>query len=104
VDPAANWALRTTYARGFKAPALKELYLYFVDINHNVQGNPDLKAEYSHNVNLNLSYNKETTRSYLNAEAGIFYNNINNNITLAPEGGDLYTYVNIGKYISEGCR
>ncbi len=102
--PAANWALRTTYARGFKAPALKELYLYFVDINHNVQGNPDLKAEYSHNVNLNLSYNKETTRSYLNAEAGIFYNNINNNITLAPEGGDLYTYVNIGKYISEGLQ
>jgi outer membrane receptor for ferrienterochelin and colicins len=30
--------LRASYAQGFRAPSLKELYLNFIDINHNVQG------------------------------------------------------------------
>ncbi|MBK7212543.1 MAG: TonB-dependent receptor [Bacteroidales bacterium] len=101
-NPFAEWTARLTYARGFRAPSLKELYLYFVDINHNVRGNVDLKAEYSHNVNFNLSFNKETPKSYFNAEAGLFYNNVNNNISLAPISKDLYTYINIGKYVSGG--
>jgi outer membrane receptor for ferrienterochelin and colicins len=101
-NPRTDWILRTTYARGFKAPALKELYLYFVDINHNVQGNPELKSEYSHNLSLNISFVKESQKTYYNAEAGLFYNNIDNNITLAPVENSLYTYINIGKYISKG--
>jgi outer membrane receptor for ferrienterochelin and colicins len=101
-NPIEKLALRATYARGFKSPAIKELYLYFVDINHNVRGNPFLKAEYSNNYNLNISYNSETTKSFFSTDAGIFYNNIDNNIALAPEGNDLYTYINIGKYISKG--
>jgi len=102
--PRANWTLRLTYAKGFKSPALKELYLYFVDINHNVRGNPNLKAEYSHNLNLTLSHHLESDKAFLHAEAGLFYNNINNNIALAPEGNDLYTYINIGKYLSRGAQ
>jgi outer membrane receptor for ferrienterochelin and colicins len=101
-NPAQNWVCRLTYARGFKAPALKELYLYFVDINHNVQGNPDLKSEYSHNVNLNIGYSAESKSGFFNAEAGIFYNNIDNNIALASVNNDLYTYINIGKFVSRG--
>jgi outer membrane receptor for ferrienterochelin and colicins len=101
-SPGTRWALRGTYARGFRSPALKELYLYFVDINHNVRGNPDLEAESSHNFNLNLSYNKESSKTYFSADAGIFYNNVDNNITLAPVGYDLYTYINIGNYVSRG--
>ncbi len=102
--PLQKWAVRATYARGFKSPALKELYLYFVDINHNVRGNPSLKAEYSNNFNLNLDYSNESGKSFFHADAGLFYNNIDNNITLAPEGNSIYTYVNIGKYISKGAQ
>ena len=44
ITPALNirWKLndrltgRMSYAQGFRAPALKEFYLYFVDINHNI--------------------------------------------------------------------
>ncbi len=101
-NPTQKWVCRVTYARGFKAPALKELYLYFVDINHNVQGNADLKSEYSHNMNFNMGYFNESKSSYFSAEAGLFYNNIDNNIALASVNNDLYTYINIGKFISRG--
>ncbi len=60
-----NYSIRASYSRGFRAPSLKELYLYFVDVNHNVQGNPDLRSEDSHNVNLSFQYNRETSKSFV---------------------------------------
>jgi outer membrane receptor for ferrienterochelin and colicins len=99
-----NYTVRASYSRGFRAPSLKELYLYFVDVNHNVQGNPDLKAENSHNVNLSFQYNRETSKSYVGTELNFFYNNINDIITLAQASGDLYTYINVDKYITQGAQ
>jgi len=101
-----NTSIRATYARGFRAPSIKELYLDFVDINHNLHGNPDLQAEYSHNVNLNFSYNRETTKAYLNTEFGLFYNLVDNTIWLFQEGSDIttYTYGNVSKFLSQGIQ
>lgn len=45
---------RTSYARGYRAPDLKELYLFFVDVNHNITGNPNLNPEQSHNFQLSV--------------------------------------------------
>jgi outer membrane receptor for ferrienterochelin and colicins len=99
-----NYSIRASYSRGFRAPSLKELYLYFVDVNHNVQGNPDLKAENSHNINLSFQYNRETSQSFVGTELNFFYNNINDIITLAQAAGDLYTYINVDKYITQGAQ
>jgi outer membrane receptor for ferrienterochelin and colicins len=101
-----NTSLRATYARGFRAPSIKELYLDFVDINHNLQGNPDLKAEYSNNANLNFSYNREAANAYINTELGLFYNYVHNTIWLFQEGSDLttYTYGNVSTFISQGIQ
>jgi len=101
-----NTSIRATYARGFRAPSIKELYLDFVDINHNLHGNPNLEAEYSHNVNLNFSYNRETHKTYINTEFGVFYNTVNNMIWLFQEGSDIttYTYGNVSKFISQGIQ
>lgn len=99
-----NYNLRGSYSRGFRAPSLKELYLFFVDVNHNIRGNEDLKAEDSHNANLNFSYSRETGKSYAGAELNAFYNFINNIITLAQSEGDLYTYVNVDRYITQGIQ
>lgn len=96
--------LRLSYARGFRAPSLKELYLEFVDINHNIRGNENLKAEYSQNINLALKLNQEKDTYDYGFELNLFYNNINNSIDLAvidPEKA-LYTYVNIRKMITQG--
>lgn len=101
-----NSSVRATYARGFRAPSIKELYLDFVDVNHNLHGNPDLKAEDSHNLNLNFSYNRETSNAFLNTELGLFYNYVYNMIWLFQVGNDIttYTYGNVSKFISKGIQ
>jgi outer membrane receptor for ferrienterochelin and colicins len=99
-----HYNVRASYSRGFRAPSLKELYLYFVDVNHNVQGNPDLESENSHNVNFSFQYFRETLKSYISAEINLFYNNINNSIDLAQASGDLYTYINVTKKITQGAQ
>jgi len=101
-----NTSIRATYARGFRAPSLKELYLDFVDINHNLHGNPDLQAESSHNVNLNFTYNRETSNAYWNTELGLFYNYVDNMIWLFQVGNNIttYSYGNISKFISQGIQ
>jgi outer membrane receptor for ferrienterochelin and colicins len=97
-----NWIFRSSYARGFRAPTLKELYFDFVDINHNITGNKDLKAETSNNITASIKWKKEKEKKNFWIENGCFYNNINNLITLGINSGTQYTYLNIGKYITYG--
>jgi outer membrane receptor for ferrienterochelin and colicins len=101
-----NTSIRATYARGFRAPSIKELYLDFVDINHDLIGNPDLKAENSNNANLNFSYNRETPNAFINTELGLFYNYVNNTIWLFQNGSNItsYTYGNVSTFISQGIQ
>ncbi|MFC2102531.1 TonB-dependent receptor plug domain-containing protein, partial [Bacteroidota bacterium] len=99
-------SLRVSYSRGFRAPSIKELYLFFKDVNHNIQGNPDLKAETSNNVNMNLKYAVENRKTAYEFEVSGFYNALKNIITLAQvpgSGTDLsYTYVNLDRYKTTG--
>jgi outer membrane receptor for ferrienterochelin and colicins len=99
-----NIALRASYARGFRAPSLKELYFYFVDINHNIVGSEDLKAESSHNFSLSATYTKVLSSAIYKIEPSAFYNDINNMITLALAEGTEYSYVNIGDYKTHGVQ
>ncbi len=97
-----NYAVRGSFSRGFRAPSLKELYLYFVDVNHDIQGNENLKAENSYNVSFDFSYNRETNKQFTGAEFNFFYNDINNIITLVNVSGRLYSYINLEKTITKG--
>jgi outer membrane receptor for ferrienterochelin and colicins len=100
-----DWTARASYGSGFRAPSLKELYFFFVDINHNIQGNPNLKAERSANFNGVVNYKKAvgSDRVY-KFEASTFLNNISNLISLAIiSGGDnAYSYVNIDQFKTYG--
>ena len=40
-----GWELRTVIGSANRTPNYDELYTYFVDVNHDVQGNPDLDPE-----------------------------------------------------------
>ncbi|MEL7339466.1 MAG: TonB-dependent receptor, partial [Bacteroidota bacterium] len=100
-----DWTLRAAYACGFRAPSLKELYFYFVDINHNIVGNPDLEAEYSHNYTANLRFQKLSGSGHLwKAEGGYFYNDLENLITLAEVNSPQFSYVNIGRFKTTGVN
>ena len=107
----AKWAilsplsLRFSYARGFRAPAIKELYMLFVDVNHNVRGNPDLQAEKSHNFSINLNYAVEQRKIAWSIDLNGFYNLVDNVILLAQTGNTLeYRYENISRYKSAGFQ
>lgn len=101
-SPQKNLNLRFSYVRGFRAPSLKELYLYFVDINHDVRGNPDLKAESSHNFNGSLQYDLEVGADRAGAELNFFSNIVNRKIDLINDTGTIYSYANINDFRSVG--
>jgi outer membrane receptor for ferrienterochelin and colicins len=77
-----NIQLRTSYSRGFRAPSLRELYFFFVDINHNIRGNQDLRAETSHNFSGALRYSFENAFGAWSIEPTAFYNTISDQIAL----------------------
>jgi outer membrane receptor for ferrienterochelin and colicins len=99
-----HYSVRASYARGFRAPTLKELDLYFVDVNHNIYGNDSLKAESSNNYALSFTAKNTIGENHVKAEVSFFYNDIHNIITLAlvEPTTQLYTYVNIDRYKTTG--
>jgi outer membrane receptor for ferrienterochelin and colicins len=109
-EPSGRLAFRGSYARGYRAPTLKELYIYFVDVNHNIQPNPDLEAEYGHNFDLSMSYNTEKDKKihYSGIDFGVFYNNMHNIIQLALRNnigsGGAYQYINVLNYNTLGYQ
>lgn len=97
-------SIRLSFAKGFRSPSINELYFYFVDINHYIIGNPNLKAESSNNISMNVSYSKTFENKVLKIDFGGFYNDINNMISLAQSMGTQYSYFNIDKFKSLGVQ
>jgi outer membrane receptor for ferrienterochelin and colicins len=79
---------RVSYARGFRAPSLKELYLQFYDSNHQIEGNDELVAERSHNINLAITFNSTIASNPLEMKAKAYYNNIQDRISLVQVDPD----------------
>lgn len=86
-----NCSLRGSYAGGFRAPTLKEMYMNFYMGNiFMIYGNPDLKAESSHNFSLSAEYLKGRHNLTITG----FYNIVDNRITTAWNqelAGQVYT-------------
>ena len=95
--------LRVAYARGFRAPALRELYFNFHDANHDINGNPNLKAEYSNSFNSVLTNLTLVGGgwAWTNTVTG-FYNDYRNFITLALAGNNQYYYFNLDRNRTTG--
>lgn len=92
--------LRASYARGFRTPSMKELYLQFIDQNHTIIGNADLRPEIGDHYEIafekqgsiqNIEYKLQTTA---------MHNNIKDLIALAAYNnhGILRKYSNIAHY------
>lgn len=79
-----NIDVRFSYANGFRSPSLRELYFNFFDANHQIVGNPNLKAEISNSFTGSLNWQKNTKKkiNYTIALNG-FYNSIKNLIDYA---------------------
>jgi outer membrane receptor for ferrienterochelin and colicins len=101
--------IRASYARGFRSPTLKELYHSFIDFNHYIVGNPDLKAERGNNYNLAFTYNTEKLSKihFSNFKLDFFFNDIDDNIYLVPTEDPevataVYKYLNLNNFKSLG--
>ncbi|RLD65103.1 MAG: hypothetical protein DRI95_09435 [Bacteroidetes bacterium] len=95
---------RVSYAKGFRAPSLKELYLDFKDSNHNLEGNRDLKAEKTNSYNASLSYKFGKDKQLFKIEPSVFYNDGKDAITLIvtdPESNSA-TNTNLGGRRTQG--
>ncbi len=89
LKPTETIQIRASFAEGFRAPTLKELHLRFIDQNHEIIGNPNLRAERSRNYQLSVSGQKTfgqqvRTRATLSG----YYNDVRDGITLANPTGD----------------
>ena len=98
-----NFKTRFSFAKGFRSPTLKELFFEFVDVNHNILGNKDLKPETSNNYQISLDYLNNYSIANIGFGTKFFYNDIKNLITLAqsPNSSE-YSYFNLGVYKTIG--
>ena len=85
--------------------ALQELYFSFHNDNHDIDGNPDLKAEYSHNITGSVAYRVlHSEKIHLTTTLSGFYNDFRDKISLAQNVDipNYNTYYNIDRYKTVG--
>ncbi len=98
-----KFSWRASGAKGFRAPDVKELYYNFKDSNHDIEGNPDLKAESSINFNSTLDYKIYGYNAMLNISCSQYYNSVDNLITLQSISNTTsYSYFNVDDSKSTG--
>ena len=97
-----NLDLRLAYARGFRSPALRELYFNFFDASHSLRGNPNLKAENSNSFNGSLVWQGNAR---FKSTLGFFYNVFNNLISYGADPSDprVQMNINIDKFKTTGA-
>ncbi|NML20405.1 TonB-dependent receptor [Pseudoflavitalea sp. G-6-1-2] len=104
-DVGRDFDLRLAYARGFRSPALRELYFYFFDASHSIKGNTNLEAETSNSFNGSLTWHPVLKNDVkLKTSVGAFYNDFRNQINYGYDAlnPDIMTYVNIDRFKTTG--
>lgn len=101
-----HWIFRTNYARGFRAPSIQELHFNFIDINHFIIGNTELKAEQSGNFNASANYERMLGKAALDQEVSlgvrVYHNAIRDRITLFEFEPGRFSYGNIDDFQTRG--
>jgi len=101
-----SFIFRGSYAKGFKAPSLKQLYLQFIDSNHEISGNENLLPETADNFNLSADYQHQFSKYSVETGISFFYNSIENAIQLAVNtdrpGWGTYFNVENDKFRTKG--
>jgi outer membrane receptor for ferrienterochelin and colicins len=99
--PSPAWRWRASYAAGFRAPSVQELFFNFIDVNHFIIGNQTLAAERSTNLRLSGEWSgSKKLPIRLNGE--LFYNHLTDRITLADVDDGRFSYINLAKYETHG--
>lgn len=100
-----NLDFRVSYARGFRSPSLRELYFNFFDANHQIIGNPNLKAETSNSFNGSFTWKKITPQQVVYSTVlGGFFNSVKNLIDYAVSASNpnLFELTNVSNSRTAG--
>lgn len=97
-----NYTYRASLSQGFRAPDIKELYIEFIDINHDVVGNAKLKPERSNHLLFSIDGKHLKNQLLFKPTLTAFHNDIQDKITLASYAPNKYSYVNISDFQSTG--
>ncbi|MEP5253456.1 MAG: TonB-dependent receptor [Winogradskyella arenosi] len=97
---ANGFELRGNLGTSYRVPNFEELYYYFVDSNHDVQGNEDLKPENGYSAFLNLKKRSWINNLSLINNLKISYLDVSDKIDLAVVNATplQYQYINIDTY------
>ncbi len=95
-----TFKLKAVFGAAFRAPNFEELFFYFVDANHNVQGNPDLQPEDGISVFINLENKYKIGESgFLKSAIKSYYFDIQDKIasvvTADDDNRSLFTFANV---------
>ncbi|WP_341906529.1 TonB-dependent receptor plug domain-containing protein [Fluviicola taffensis] len=97
--------LRGSIASGFRSPSIKELYMEFVDINHNIHGNSALKPEIANHIQGWYNFNWNPKKCSFGFELSGYYQDIHNRISLSQSAdGVNYSYFNIDQFYARGIQ
>ncbi|WP_236978841.1 TonB-dependent receptor plug domain-containing protein [Membranihabitans maritimus] len=99
-----HWNIRAGFAKGFRAPSLKEMIFRFIDINHHILGNADLMAESSTNFSIDVEGSWLLGQNSVEVSTTLFNNNIEDRIVLAEYEAAKYTYRNLEEYETHGVN
>jgi len=89
-----SWAFRANYAKGFRSPSLKELYMDWPIAWFTIKGDENLKPE----TNNYFSGSAEYTKGFINTSITAYYNRLENKIDgIWQNGQTVYQYVNVSK-------
>ncbi len=100
-DINTKWGIRVGYAQGYRSPSLKELYLEFIDINHNIIGNPALLPETSTDVQAALTYLPVANLELL---VNAYHTTLKDRINLTEYDALKFKYENIDNYTVQGIQ
>ncbi|MBC6997831.1 TonB-dependent receptor [Cytophaga sp. FL35] len=97
-----NLKLKAIFGSAFRAPNFEEFFYYFVDSNHNVQGNPDLQPEDGISIFLNADkkWMHSNDNALLSSAFRSFYFNLKDKIALVgDDSGDVprFLFNNVNK-------
>lgn len=95
-----GFELRGNIGTSYRTPNFEELYYYFVDSNHDVRGNENLKPENGYTASINLKKHSLFENKSLLNTIKLSYMNVTNQIDLAIINSLplKYQYINIGTY------
>jgi outer membrane receptor for ferrienterochelin and colicins len=91
--------LRASYAQGYRSPDLKELYIEFIDVNHYIIGNINLKPEKSNDIQLTAQYEP---CGWFNVKLNGYRTEIKDKISLFQYETLKYNYSNVDNYDVSG--